>query len=201
MTREQRKQFKELNTGLSRLLKEKAKTYGCKKKDYMMWSAKGDLYFSLLIDIREKDGHCYCLSEERIKPLWLDDLFWDIMDMPENKKEPLSLRSVGAFALYGMMLSEQKQELPDWSMKELKSCVISYLEQFQSTMNQSNLDSYDSILDATAYQGEIQVILQMIHKQEYQDALAHLQRMEDGGQFQNHGIWFQEYAERYCKNR
>lgn len=201
MTREQQKRFKELNSYLSKLLKEKTKTYGFKKKDYMIWSAEGDLYFSLLIDIREKDGHCYCSSEERIKPLWLDDLFWDIMEMPENKNEPLSLCSVGAFALYGMMMSEQEQELSDWSLKELEQCVMTYLEHFQSTVIYSNLECYDSILDATAYQGEIQEILRMIHRQKYQNALVRLQTMEGEGQFQNHGIWFREYAERYCKKQ
>ncbi len=155
MTREQQRKLKELNRCLSQILKNNVKQYGCKKKDYMVWSATKDNYFSLLVDVRERDGHCYCTSLEHIKPLWLDELFWDIIDMSENKSEPLSLRCIGAFALYGMTVFECEQELPEWSTGELEKCVISYME--------------------------------------------HIRSMERGGQFQNKGKWFKEYAERYCQ--
>lgn len=199
MTREQQKKLKELNKSLSSIIKSNVKSYGIKKKDYMVWGIKNELYFSLLVDLRERDGHCYCCSEELVKPLWLDDLFWDIMDMPENKSEPLSLRCVGAFALHGMQVYEGEQELMQWSVEELEQCVISDMEHFVNTMNHSDRETYDSIFDVSAYQGELQEILCFIHNQDYQKALERIQSMEDGGQFQNKGIWFREYAKKYCK--
>lgn len=93
MTREQQRKLKELNRALLAILKSNVKAYGIKKKDYMVWGTKNELYFSLLIDVRERDGHCYCTSMELIKPLWLDELFWDIIDMSENK-------SAGNIAIY-----------------------------------------------------------------------------------------------------
>lgn len=199
MTREQQKKLRELNKSLTQILKNNVKSYGFKKKDYMVWSATKELYFSLLIDVREKDGHCYCTSRETIKPLWIDDLFWDIMDMSENKSEPLSLRCIGAFTIHGMHCFEDKQELSEWSIEELETCVTSYMEHFQNTVNNSTIDSYYSIFDPTAYHGEIQEILILLHKQEYRKALDRIQSMEDGGSFQNNDIWFKEYAEKYIK--
>lgn len=201
MTREQQKKLKELNRALLAILKSNVKTYGIKKKDYMIWGTKNELYFSLLIDVKERDGHCYCTSMELLKPLWLDELFWDIIDMPENKSEPLSLRCIGAFALHGMQFYECEQEILQWSVEELEQCVISYMEHFVDTMNTSNLETYDSIFDISEYQGEEQEILRFIHRQEYQEALERIQLMEDEGHFQNKGIWFREYAEKYCEQR
>lgn len=45
----------------------------------------------------------------------------------------------------------------------------------------------------------LQEILCFIHKQDDQIALERIQSMEDGGQFQNKGIYFREYAKKYCK--
>ncbi len=202
MTREQQRKLRELNRHLSQFLKETVKTHGLKKKDYMVWGKRGDMYFSLLIDLREKDGHCFCTSLEKIKPLWMDDLFWDIMDMPENKKEPLSLRCIGAFAIYGMTYYECRQELTEWSMEELEQCVEAYIGHFQDTVSRGTIEDYYSVFDSKGYQGNIQEILALIHHQKYQEAGERICSMEGNGQFQNKGVWFKEYAgkhvERYC---
>ena len=41
-----------------------------------------------------------------VKPLFVDDLWWDIFEMPENKQAPKSLRGLGAFAITGVKLKE-----------------------------------------------------------------------------------------------
>lgn len=199
MTREQQRKLRELKQCLPKIIQKRIKPYGFKKKDYIIWSKKNDMFFSLLIDLRERDGHCYCFSWELMKPLWIDDLFWDMMDMSENKSEPLSLRSVGAFAVHGMKNYEDERELSEWSADELEKCVEAYIKHFDDTIKESNLESYYSIFDASAYHGETQEILILVYKQEYQKALERIRAMEDGGAFANKGIWFREYAEAYCK--
>lgn len=200
MTREQQRKLRGLNQHLSKLLKGIVKPYGLKKKDYMVWGKKEDMYFSLLVDIREKDGRCYCSSHERIKPLWMDDLFWDIMDMPGNKKEPLSLRCIGAFAIYGMTCYECRKELPEWSVDALEQCVEAYVGHFHDTVSSGTMEDYYSVFDCEEYQGDIQELLVLIHNQEYQKAQERIESLEGNGQFQNKGIWFKEYAERYCRD-
>ena len=49
------------------------------------------------------------LPVETIKPLWLDDLLWDLLKMETNKEAPLSLRTIGAFTVSGSELFKMKQ--------------------------------------------------------------------------------------------
>lgn len=70
-----------------------AKKYGFKQYDYANWMVRDGYFFSVL-----------CLDpphelELEVKPLYVDNMFWDICDMASNKKKPMSLRAVGAFAV------------------------------------------------------------------------------------------------------
>ena len=65
----------------------------------------------------------YFLSDEArltVKPMYADDLWWNILDASDNKKEPLSLRGTGAYSLSGQILTSDeitkvtdKEELTD----------------------------------------------------------------------------------------
>ncbi len=44
--------------------------------------------------------------ELSVKPYFIDDLWWDIFEMPENKQAPKSLRGNGAFAVSDVKLKE-----------------------------------------------------------------------------------------------
>lgn len=66
---------------------------------------------SFYINFKVDGGYFFCLSfltdEARltVKPLYADDLWWDIWGATENKKEPLSLRGIGAYTLSGQVLA------------------------------------------------------------------------------------------------
>lgn len=66
---------------------------------------------SSYINFKVDDGYLFCLffltGEARltVKPLYSDDLWWDIWGATENKKEPLSLRGTGAYTLSGQVLA------------------------------------------------------------------------------------------------
>lgn len=66
---------------------------------------------SSYISFKVESGYFFCLfflaDEARltVKPMYADDLWWDIWDAAENRKEPLSLRGTGAFALSGQVLA------------------------------------------------------------------------------------------------
>ena len=79
--------------------KQISKKYGWKQSDYINWKIISDYYFCL-----------YHLSLENayieVKPLFVDDLWWDIFEMSENKHAPKSLRGLGAFVVSGVKLKE-----------------------------------------------------------------------------------------------
>ena len=66
---------------------------------------------SSYINFKVDGGYFFCLSfltdEARltVKPMYADDLWWDIWDASENKKEPISLRGTGAYSLSGQVLA------------------------------------------------------------------------------------------------
>ncbi len=60
-----------------------------------------------------KDGYFFCLQHLgfasvylEAKPMYADDLWWDIFNLSENKKCPTSLRGIGAFSIHAAQLKE-----------------------------------------------------------------------------------------------
>lgn len=65
---------------------------------------------SSYINFKVEDGYFFCLyflNDVRltVKPMYADDLWWEIWDAAENKSEPLSLRGTGAYSLSGQVLA------------------------------------------------------------------------------------------------
>ena len=146
MTKEERQKYKELTKALPKILKDKIKKYKFKKKDFMIWYNKKELFFDLLIDVKVKsDDKCYCTAVETIKPLWLDDLLWDLLKMETNKEAPLSLRTIGAFTVSGSELFKNETELKEWTISELEEIIDNYLEHFYKTVQSSSIcDFYNN---------------------------------------------------------
>ena len=68
MAREEQRKLRELNKALPKILRKKIKAYPFKKKDFMIWYSKKDLFFDLLITVNvTADGHCFCTSRETVK--------------------------------------------------------------------------------------------------------------------------------------
>lgn len=74
-----------------------SRKYGFRQSSYINFKVESDYFFCL-----------YFLADEArltVKPLYADDLWWDIWGATENKKEPLSLRGTGAYSLSGQVLA------------------------------------------------------------------------------------------------
>lgn len=74
------------------------------------------------INFKVEQGYFFCVyfqSDEArltVKPMYADDLWWDIWDASENKGRPVSLRGTGAFSLSGQVLASYV--LPETTDKE-----------------------------------------------------------------------------------
>lgn len=200
MTREEQKKLRELNRALPQIIKSEIKKYKLKKKDYMVWFQKNDLFFSLLIDVRERDGHCYCSSIEQIKPMWIDDLLWDILGMPENKNEPVSLRAIGAFTVYGSEIYSTEEELVSWEPNELEKYVVQYLEHFYQNIQLCEIEKFYECMHVSPYHQELRKGLSLIHNGEYQKAIDYLETCDEGS-LCNRGIWSNTAMIKYSKRK
>ena len=99
MTREESRARNALEKVSNKCRKQVAKSFGWKQNDYLNWKIDSGYYFSL----------CHLVLEQvelSVKPYFIDDLWWDIIEMPENKQAPKSLRGNGSFAVPDVDLKE-----------------------------------------------------------------------------------------------
>ena len=99
MTREESKARNLLEKISNKCRKQVAKRLGWKQNDYLNWKVDSGYYFSL----------CHLVLEHvklSVKPYFIDDLWWDIFELPECKQGPKSLRGNGAFAVPDVHLKE-----------------------------------------------------------------------------------------------
>lgn len=183
------------------MLKDKIKKYKFKKKDFMIWYNKKELFFDLLIDVKVKsDDKCYCTAVETIKPLWLDDLLWDLLKMETNKEAPLSLRTIGAFTVSGSELFKNETELKEWTISELEEIIDNYLEHFYKTAQSSSICDFYNNLENSIYHVELRKALSLIYEHKCQDALDYL-KDKDEGIFKNGNVSINNAIREYCINQ
>lgn len=99
---------KEFSKGINNYRKMVGNQFGYKRCGYVSYKVVNGYFFYIL--------HLVDTSVDlRVKPLYADDLWWDIFLMPENKKKPLSLRGNGAFALPGELIGKFQTFVGNWA--------------------------------------------------------------------------------------
>lgn len=87
--------------------KEIGKEHGFKRSGYLSYKIV-DGYFFALYHLVASDVYL------KVKPMYADDLWWDIFQCPENKKAPKSLRGTGAFAVSGVQIASYPVFIGSW---------------------------------------------------------------------------------------
>lgn len=97
---------KEFKKGINECRKIVGNQFGFKKSGYVSYKIVNGYFFYIhhLVDTS---------VDLRVKPLYADDLWFDIFQIPESKK-PLSLRGNGAFALSGELIGEFPTFVGSW---------------------------------------------------------------------------------------
>ncbi len=186
MTREQQRQLKALKIALPKMLKEIAKEKKLKKKDDMLYDKKGDLFFDCFLFVSVNSANeCICSTEERFKPMWLDDLFWELFDMKENSKEPVSLRATGAFAVSGASIYKDETILSEWTEEALRGVVEKYVDHFCESMKNTDYALFEETIHE-GYHHELRAALYYLHTGQYQKALDEVG--DQRGYFHNGGL-------------
>lgn len=166
----------------------------------MVWGCEDSNYFSLLVTVNYIDGHCYCDSRETVKPLWADNLLWDIIGMPDNKKEPLSLRCIGAFTIHGATIYEERKELIDWDYCELQKYIADYVKHFHNSVQLVTITDYYNLIDKPVYHSDLRELLLLIYNEKYKEALDFVEKMESDS-FVNNGVGLREAARKYIVDK
>lgn len=167
MTREDQKKYKEMNKYLVYRTKEVFKTYNLKKKDYMFYFSKNNMFYSIMFSMSSNTIKVYFY----VKPLWLDDILWDILDMGDNKKAPISLRSVGAFTINSQIKVKEYNFLNE---KDIDNIIDNSFKEILELSNVYDEDYYLNHYIDISYQKEIIYTIVLIHNKEYKKAFDFL---------------------------
>ena len=81
-----------------------------KKSSCALFRQSNGIYQDILISVHRNSAAT--TTELRIKPMALDPILWDILDIPENRDKPLSFRTWGAFTCSGIPVYEAQIESP-----------------------------------------------------------------------------------------
>ncbi len=108
----------ELNKLLNAVLRESAKAHTWKCSRGFVFKATELLFFSIIILGQVKHLHLsYSLS---YKLLAFDDLFWKIVKLEENLKQPLSFRASGAWTAPMTIIAKDELSISDWGADNLQ---------------------------------------------------------------------------------
>ena len=91
---------KEYHKMISDVRRSASHKYGFRQSSYVNFKVESGYFFCLYFmngDVRLT-----------VKPMYADDLWWNIWDASDNKKEPLSLRGTGAYSLSGQNLTSDE---------------------------------------------------------------------------------------------
>lgn len=194
MTREEQKRYKELNKYLDNKTKEIFKAYSLKKKDYMFYISKNDMFYSVMFSMTKPQNTVKVYFYA--KPLWLDDILWDILDMSSNKKAPISLRSVGAFTINSQI---DEKEYPFENEEDIDRIADSAFKNIISLANAYTEDDFFKDYNSISYQSEMIHTIVLIYNEEYETALNFLKNTEIRNFITNNKC-FSELAIEYINN-
>lgn len=192
MTREEQKKYKEMNKYIENRTKEVFKTYSLKKKDYMFYYSKNNMFYSIMFSMSRDIIKVYFYA----KPLWLDDILWDILDMSNNKKAPISLRGIGAFTINSKI---QLKEYNILSQKDIDDIIDKSFKEILELSNVYNEEYYLKHYTDISYQEEIIYTIVLIYNKEYSKALDYLSNTQIN-YFVSHNKCFSDLAIEYINN-
>lgn len=167
MNREELKKNKEMKQYLENKAKEVYKAYNLKKKDYMFYLSKNNMFYSIMFSMSNNIIKVSFYA----KPLWIDDILWDILNMSDNKKAPVSLRSVGAYTINSQV------KIKEYNVKNENEIDDILNKSFNDLLKLSNIydeDYYLKYYTNISYQKEMIYTIVLIHNEEYKKALDFL---------------------------
>ena len=205
MKREDQKRNKELEKNVSIMMKECPKRYKqqkLKKKDYMLWTIRGNMIYGIMpsAGIRESDLKPVMSFLIEYKPLWIDDLLWDVIGMESNKQEPDSLRMVGAFTVGAARIHIDAIELQSEATDYVESIFYESIEKIVSSFETLTEEKYVEYLYTEKYVDEYSKVLVAIHQGNRNRIKELLETIDSNGRFYNEGKsykdWLVEYLNR-----
>lgn len=128
------------------LVKEISKKSGWKFNSFLIYKLTNTFLFEASIFVSGKEDLISVWLS--FKPYDIDSLFWDIVDLKENKKKPLSFRARGAFTLRATKIINFKKNItlhkPQEDIEDILKVVNDTVNQTQQRV--TNIDTFISYI-------------------------------------------------------
>lgn len=155
--------------------KNSAQKYRLKKRDYMLWCQSNNLIFSIFSHLTKKDNEYYLNIVCKFKPMWSDEIFWEIVD-PKSKfnfsKEPLSFRVIGANVSPMKEIYTNQIKLTNLNLEETQMIFDNEIEKILKIIKLVNEKDYN-----TGDELSIINILNAIKDKDYKNARKILKKI------------------------
>ncbi|MEZ5489186.1 MAG: hypothetical protein R3F50_02585 [Gammaproteobacteria bacterium] len=134
---------------LHRLLREQSARRGWRFSRGFIYKKEGDLYFTIIVggQLKAKTLHW----SMTFKHYDFDDIFWEIVQLPENKVTPLSFRACGAWVAPSMDVQRGTITLDQWDEATLSEEVSTIFELLDPI-------SVELANTATSYKANLQLL-------------------------------------------
>jgi len=195
---------KEKEKLLFKTIKEVFKTKEWKFNSYFVFKSINDFFVECAFSFNPKENKIWV--NLGYKPLILDDLFWEITEMPENKKMPLSFRANAAFQIssFQILNCERILENADNPLSEISQLlqtintevdeaikIVKNIDEYLEYISKVDHPDYNSIITGHIYLKQYDIAKQKI-------ALCRLEKISSGYMFGKDD--FYDLAEKYITN-
>lgn len=211
MARKEKLHAKELEKLAIKQIKLVAKKHNAKTIKSFIYKTQDDFFFKFNASLAyfENENAYEIYGDIKVKPYCLDDLFWEVFEISQNKEKPDSLRANGAYVAPSIRIdfikikinSEEKlEEICNELLSELDRKIELFLKKA------SDIKSYMQYLEENLkYENnELLFILLEIEESNYEKALKMIEielaaRKHGGFAAGNKNIY--EFARDYCINK
>ncbi|QZA77231.1 hypothetical protein K4H28_13200 [Deefgea tanakiae] len=203
---------------LNRILKVESKRFGWKCSRGFVFKKEKSLFFTILINGQSKTKKLHWSLS--FKHYDFDDIFWDVVKLPENKKQPLSFRACGAWVAPSMVVQEGcagldslEEEIVLNEVRKIFELLIPISDKEASLANtyQSNLqilekyysqliEKYPNAVRAIWVEKLLTGLLECKFDEAHAIAIARINAGDSGG-FSYSGASFYQLATEYIKTQ
>ena len=184
-------------------VKELSKASNWKFKSYFIFKVIDNLFFSANFFINAKENSISVCVE--YKTFNIDNVFWDVIGEPNNKKMPISFRSDAAFCVRGLNFYEHKIYIeenlkPEKSITELLTLIDKSVAEKADkiwTLNDFKIEMFSN-----EKSNSVGIVTSLIEQEQSEDALLKIEEYKRRKISSGFGFGdkdFYDLAKEYCE--
>jgi len=203
--KEHKAKIKELDKALMKIVRQHMKPYGFKTKSNCIWVVQNNFFFYMVLFMGRSDDEHQLNVKIYAKPMYVDDLLWELLNMSSNKNEPLSLRANGAFTVFGVPVVDDDLKLESLEMEDFELLIKDALKKLDSLLrkikgNEETWFYAEEKKHNSYFQDDALRLMILLHFEKYEETMDYINNSDnDNGGFQDGNDSLYDRVMAYCK--